>query len=322
MADFSHNPTESGRPLLPAWVSRAWPAVLGLAIAVTTTWRPGTLPINVAGQRLDLRLPGWIAIALVVAAATICLAIATSLIRPPRHKDDETFVHEPPPPPRLSPLSLVLLLLLLAVAVAGGVVVLHFLNHQHAGSAKSLALNVGPPPPVVQPGTVRSSVHAAAIDRGLTLTLGVAAAIAVGVALLIIAGNEPWWVLGQWLHARRRRKRTLVKELAAVVSAGMRDLEAGDDPRRAVIACYRRCEVTLASRRRRRYPAETPREFVADALNTLQLPVEAVGSLLSVFERARFSNLPITSEDRDRALVAFGGIRSALKQRAEDGVPT
>lgn len=322
MTVVSRDPTKSGHPLLPAWVSRAWAAVLGLAIAVMTTWRPGTLPFNVAGQRLDLRLPGWIAIALVVAAVAICLAIATSLIRPPRHKGDETFVHEPPPPPRLSPFALVLLLLLLALAVAGGVAVLHFLIPQHAGSAKPLALNIRSHLPVAQPGTIRGSAHAAAINWGLTLTAGVAAAIAVGGSLLVIAVNEPWWVLGQWLRARRRRKQALVKELATVVSAGMRDLEAGDDPRRAVIACYRRCEVTLASRRRRRYPAETPREFVADALNALHLPVDAVRSLLSVFERARYSDLAITPEDRDSALVAFGNIRSALKQRAEDGVPT
>jgi len=157
------------------------------------------------------------------------------------------------------------------------------------------------------------------IDWGLSLALGAVAAVMIGGAVLIIAGNEPWAVLAQWFRVRRRRRMVLVRDLTSAVSAGMRDLAVGDDPRRAVIACYRRCEATLASRRRRRYPAETPREFVADALAALQLPVVAIRSLLLVFERARFSDLPITSKDRDVALEALGDIRSALDRRAQDG---
>jgi hypothetical protein len=103
------------------------------------------------------------------------------------------------------------------------------------------------------------------------------------------------------------------------MSTGIRELEIGDDPRSAVIACYRRCEIALASHRRGRYASETQREFVYGALAALRLPALAIRSLLQVFEKARFSELPVTPSDRSAALSALGEIRSALERRPDDG---
>ena len=99
----------------------------------------------------------------------------------------------------------------------------------------------------------------------------------------------------------------------------MSSIRRVDDPRHAVIACYRRCETALASQRRRRYNSETPREFVHDTLTALALPEKAVRSLLSVFERARFSDLPITPTDRSMAQDALTEIRSVLEGESRDG---
>jgi multisubunit Na+/H+ antiporter MnhB subunit len=311
----------SGRLPVRLWLWRSW-ALIGLAIAVIATWRPGMVSHG-TGRRLELQLPGWILVILAVAAVAVCLALLSSLIRPPRRKDPDDFELEPPPPPRLSPVALALLLLLLAAFVASAVIVLHLTDRLQFGGAgfRPSGISAVHRPPLQSP-IEPNPVNATAIDWSLTLTLGAVAVVIILGALLIIGGNEPWWVLAQWLRFRRRRRTALARDLASAISAGVRDLEAGDDPRRAVIACYRRCEAAIASRRRKRYAAETPREFVADALAALQLPVEAIRSLLVVFERARFSNLRITSDDRDIAAAALGDVRSALEQRAQDGSPS
>jgi len=96
-------------------------------------------------------------------------------------------------------------------------------------------------------------------------------------------------------------------------------LEIGDDPRAAVIACYRQCETELASRRRYRHASETPREFLRAALSALHLPTQPIRALLEVFERARFSDLPVTRLDRSIALGALDEIRTDLERRREDG---
>jgi hypothetical protein len=107
--------------------------------------------------------------------------------------------------------------------------------------------------------------------------------------------------------------------MTSALAAGRRALEIGDDPRTAVIACYRQCEAALASRRRGRHAAETPREFLRDALAALHLPAQPIRALLQVFERARFSDLPVTRLDRSIALGALDEISTDLEQRREDG---
>lgn len=302
-----------------SWLGRCWLAAVGLVIAVAASWRPGMLPLGRVGQRLELQVPGWLLIALAIAGVAVWLAIVSILIRPPLRKDPDEVLLEPPPPPRLSPVTLLLLGLLLVIAAGGAVLVLQLLDVYHGGGTVAHSVGIGAPPQAVQPAPLRGAARAATLDWGLTVTLGAVAVAIIGGAVLVIAGNEPWTVLAQWFRLGRRRKMELAGPLAAALSAGIHDLDAGDDPRRAVIACYRRCEATLALHRRRRCPAETPREFVADALAALHVPTAPIRSLLVVFERARFSNLPITSRDGDVARHALDDIRSALDRKAQHG---
>jgi hypothetical protein len=166
----------------------------------------------------------------------------------------------------------------------------------------------------------RDVIDVPTFDFALTLTLGAVTAVIAAFALLVIVLNQPWAIATAWFSRSRGRKNsTLVAGLTSAMSTGIHELEVGDDPRSAVIACYRRCEVALASHRRRRYASETPREFVHEAFVALKLPALAVQSLLQVFEKARFSELPVTPSDRSAALSALGGIRSALERRRENG---
>jgi len=288
-------------------------AAVGMVVAVAASWRPGLLPAKAVGYRLELHLPGWILAALAVALCAACLAISSSLLASPRRKDPEDFEFEPPPPPRLSPAFFVLLFLFMAIAAACAFFLLQMVQVQHAMRTVGTTLGLHAPGsrPAAPPAQPHGAIHAAMADWGLTLTIAVLAAIIIGFASLVIVANQPWYTFMEWFRRHRRRK-ILIADLRSAVSGGIQDLEIGNDPRRAVIACYRRCETVIAARRRRRYAAETPREFVADALATLELPVEAAQSLLNVFERARYSDISITRADRDTALQALNEIRSAL----------
>jgi hypothetical protein len=157
-----------------------------------------------------------------------------------------------------------------------------------------------------------------ALNLGVAIVLAILAAVIIGCALLVILLNEPWTAIAGWFRHSRRQS-GCSENIASAISAAAHQLELGDDPRHAVIACYRRCETALASQRRRRYNSETPREFVHDTLTALALPEDAVQSLLSVFERARFSDLPITPTDRSIALDALTEIRSVLEGESRDG---
>ncbi len=299
-------------------IGRCWPAVIGMVVVIVATWRPGLLPSGAPSHRLELHVPDWTLACAALAIGAVFVAIASTLLPAPRRKDPDDFVFELPPSPPLSPVALIVMLAGCALAVALAVVLLQMLGVQHpAGHAGPIA-----PPGATPVGSVatleRSAVHAGAADIGLTITVGLISAVVIGCAALVFAGNRPWAIIAEWFRPRRRRKAALVAGLASAMATGLQDLETGDDPRRAVIVCYRRCEDTLASHRRKRQPAETPREFVHDALAALQLPVQAIRSLLLVFERARFSDLPITSRDRDVAMAALGTIRATLEQRLQD----
>jgi hypothetical protein len=211
-----------------------------------------------------------------------------------------------------------MLLLALAVAVLGAMAVLQlgYLWHD-AGISQMRAATASAQGN--QADAARNVTHLHAIGLGPTLLLGAAAGVMMGFALLVIAANRPWERLADWLRPRPRRQIAPATELATAMTAAIHDLETESDPRAAVIACYRRCESALTSRRHRRHQAETPREFLQAAVATTRLPPFPVRALLTVFERARFSELPITASDRAVALSALGEIRSTLEQEGRDG---
>lgn len=302
------------------WLGRGLIAGIGMAIAVIATWRPRSPSPESIGHRLALNLPSWVLLALLIASLAMFLAVMSTLIPAPRRKDPEEPEFEPPPPPKLSPMTMVLLLFLIGAGIVGAFFAVRALVPGQPGadagvrsSASGLERRASPPEPP------RETVHASAADWSFTLTLSVLAAAAICFSFLVIAANDPWTLIREWFRRRTRRKWPMAQELTAVVAVGLRDFETADDPRLAVIACYRRCEAAIATHRRRRYAAETPREFVAEALGALRLPRPAVRALLAAFEHARFSELPVTPHDREVALGALSDIRSALDQGEHHG---
>lgn len=77
------------------------------------------------------------------------------------------------------------------------------------------------------------------------------------------------------------------------------------DPRQAVIAGYLAMETALATAGRPRGDWQTPSELLAAAATAGLLPRTPATELTRLFEQARFSDQPMTSAHRERAVDAL-----------------
>jgi hypothetical protein len=288
-------------------------AALGLVLGAIALWQPVGPIADSPGQRLVLDLPTWVQFVLLGAALVEFLAIVLVMIPNRRKKRPDGTLQKRP----LSPLAMMALLLpYAAVAIAAYHSVKYLESGRFgwlfgAGSRGGWFRSADPPPDVVS---------VPLLDLGVSITLSIMAAVVIACSILAVLLVRPWVTIAEWRRqARAGHGASPVVDMASALAAGRRALEIGDDPRAAVIACYRQCEAALASRRRGRHAAETPREFLRNALAALHLPAQPIRALLQVFERARFSDLPVTRLDRSVALGALDEIRTDLERRREDG---
>jgi hypothetical protein len=302
-------PASSIRPL------RAWAAALaGFALAMAAAWPGGATIAGMPARRLVLALPAWAPVALSAAMAAATLALLASLLPPPRRKDPDEPEHEPPPPPRLSPWVLVALFAGLIAAVAAVLWAVHLLP---PAGGRSVLPHLSPPapaPPRPPAGPRPAPLLAAGLTPVLTVVFAALAALLAAAGAWLVWENR--WTM---VHAPRRRRVRLARALHAATGAGEQALLRGGDPRATVIACYRRCERAVMAGWRRRYPWQTPREYIGAAMAALDLPPDAVAALLHSFERARYGALPVGGAERAAALRAMAAIRAALARSGGDG---
>jgi hypothetical protein len=83
------------------------------------------------------------------------------------------------------------------------------------------------------------------------------------------------------------------------------------DPRRAVISCYLRLLEVAASKGPGRREAETPTEYLLRALARNEAAVAPGTSLTKLFERARYSQLPVAESMRSEAISALRALQGA-----------
>ena len=99
------------------------------------------------------------------------------------------------------------------------------------------------------------------------------------------------------------------RRLSEQMTVALEDLEKGDDPRRAIMACWLRLEVAVATGGIERQPSETSGELVRKVLGRLDVAPTALDPLHDLYLRARFSAAPIGVVDRDAARVALESLR-------------
>ncbi|MGH7104795.1 MAG: DUF4129 domain-containing protein [Acetobacteraceae bacterium] len=299
-------------PLLHSDIARALVALFGMALAFSGTWPVPRISSGGAPRILALALPGASVALLLLAALVLTVALLFSVLPQPHRKDPDDFEREPPPSPRLSPGAIAVTFAVLLASLGAVMWVVFFLRPQQEVAPGAGPLVAATLHHQAAPSATRAVLHAPIAGWSVTVVLGLLAVGAIAFALWLISNNH-------WMLLRRPRRRQRVSGLAAALDAAtgsaVEDLINDPDPRRAVIACYRRCERAVAEQRHPRYPWQTPREFIAAAMGALKLPAGAVGTLLGVFERARFGEVAMHGSDRDTALRAVATIRAALADR-------
>ena len=291
-------------------------AALGLVLGAIALWQPIGPIADSPGHRLVLDVPTWVQVVLLAAALVEFLAIMLVMIPNRLKKGLDGTLKKRPSAMRLSPMAKMALLLPIAAVVIAAYQSQYFESGPFgwlsgSGSRGGWFDSTEPPPDMVS---------VPLLDLSVSITLSIVAVVVIACSILAVLLVRPWVTIAEWLRqVRARGGASPVEDMASALAAGRRALEIGDEPRAAVIACYHQCEAALASRRRIRNAAETPREFLRGALAALHLPARPIRALLQVFERARFSDLPVTRLDCSIALGALDEIRTDLEQRREDG---
>ncbi len=102
-------------------------------------------------------------------------------------------------------------------------------------------------------------------------------------------------------------------DLAGALDAGLADLAAGS-ARNAIVTAWLRLEAACVSERFAPDRSDTPSEFVGRVLASYALDPGAIADLADLYREARFSEHPVTEEQRRAAARA---LRTLL-----DGIPT
>jgi Domain of unknown function (DUF4129) len=142
------------------------------------------------------------------------------------------------------------------------------------------------------------------------LIIGMVIAIAVVVALTLLGRRKR--------SARTEPKhRTRLATLLDSLAAGSDALNAGGEPRAAIIACYTAMERGFAAAGSAPAVADTPAEVLARATRAGLVRPEPAETLTGMFRRARYSTYPMTSADSRVAADALTEMRSDLGQSAD-----
>ena len=159
---------------------------------------------------------------------------------------------------------------------------------------------------VGQAHSLASRAHARGVQFPWWAQLSVALVfLAAGVLMASTVGRR-------WRSTADPTPPTLAPKVAEAVDQSLDDLEADPDARRAIIAAYRRMEESLADVGLPREGPETAREYLSRGLASLELSPHAIGTLTTLFERARFSLHHLDLRLRDEAIAALRAVQKEL----------
>jgi Domain of unknown function (DUF4129) len=168
---------------------------------------------------------------------------------------------------------------------------------------------LAPRRPAGAPAVASAHGAAPAASSVWPLIIGMVIAIAIVVALTLLSRRgRP--ARAQPQHGTRLA--TLLDSLAA----GSDALNAGGEPRAAIIACYTAMERGFAAAGSAPAVADTPAEVLARATRAGLVRPEPAETLTGMFRRARYSTYPMTSADSRVAADALTEMRSDLGQSA------
>jgi hypothetical protein len=291
----------------PAVALAAAVTVVGLLLVTAIASREplsgeGQAVAPVGGGKSQINAPPW-ALALVGAGALIALlgvlvTIDWPLLR--RRKKDDELVKEVRIPRMAKVVALLVPLVLGAVLVAAAI----------EGSRVRTPIKPGRGSLVPRAGRAPKPGHFSSYSPPtwiLPTVIGIVL-LGGGAVLLVVAYRAR---LGQGPEQATDLKAAAA--LGEAVQASLDDLRSEPDPRRAVIAAYRRMETTLADAGLPRRVWEAPREYSGRAHNYLELSARPLQTLTALFEQARFGIGRVGEPLREQAIAALSALREELR---------
>jgi hypothetical protein len=297
---------------MPPLRSLGWWAVLGASFvlglaALVRLADPGGEPDHLTGA---IRLPQvvtWTIASLFSVAALVMVVDVARRLRSRRHEDEDSMNFSRMAPPRPPWLQAVAQILSLVNFVVIGYLlwrnVLPFANFMGGvGATGGAGFEQAPPPDA---------------PFFVTWTFAILGLLAGGGALALAVWITSSDRLAQWWEADDDEE-AVPPPLVEAVDESLDDLRAESDARRAIIRSYARFERAAAAAGLRRRSAQTPMEFMRDALLRLPAPRSAVTALTALFELARFSDRALGDAERTRALDALDDIKAGMDKAALD----
>ncbi|HEY1178231.1 MAG TPA: DUF4129 domain-containing protein [Phytomonospora sp.] len=172
-----------------------------------------------------------------------------------------------------------------------------------------------PTAPPVPDGAAGEGVH-----PFLWVVVGTVAVFLLGVIVFAVI-----MILRNFLENRRFRptrpldfaaagaeQETSAEEVREVVQAGLADIDAGDDPRKAVIACWLRLEKAAATAGTARMVSDTPGDLVTRLLSAHRVNDRALQRLADSYRQARYAPDVVTEQVRADARQALVEIDAEL----------
>ena len=167
-----------------------------------------------------------------------------------------------------------------------------------------LQLKSAPRREATEPGNTASK-H----NTGPTHHVGTDLLIWLGVLIVVLA-----LVMIMLIRNARHRAETVpADDEQSPLAAAERALRGGTDPRSRVIDAYDAMEHALSTQARlNRAPQQAPEEWLEHVARERPVVASAAAELTRLFERARFSNLPVAESDADAAAALVAGMRVSL----------
>ncbi len=168
-------------------------------------------------------------------------------------------------------------------------------------------ITFGEPPPPVPPVQVEIP-DARATDWLMVLTALGSAAVLTGVGLFLLLRVYPAF------QKRRTERNLLLDELGQRAHEAVTRIRAGDDPRVAILRCYKEMsEIISREERIPNFSYFTPREF-AERLRSSGMMVAHVDRLTAIFEQVRYGGRP-GGVFVDEAIASLEAIEEAYSGR-------
>ncbi|HEX2021994.1 MAG TPA: DUF4129 domain-containing protein, partial [Candidatus Thermoplasmatota archaeon] len=133
----------------------------------------------------------------------------------------------------------------------------------------------------------------------------------VGYAALVLVALAVVALVALAVVATVLRRRQLV-EARQILDDAIRELLAGNEYAGTVFLAYRRFVAHLGRHGFAEKASDTPREFALGVRKAVPVGAAPLRELIRLFEEARYSDHPIGSEERDRAVESLARVRNEI----------